>query len=93
LVNLFKLSRWHEIIGFDSGVSVFWIWLNFTGFFLAVAVAFLVSYLVPAVQKDETQLERPKFTWADFLCKESYILLGFFVAIVALCAYLPQLLS
>jgi len=81
------------IIGFDPGISVFWIWLNFTGFFLAVGIAYLVSYIVPSPPQDETQLNRPKFTWADFLCKESYILFGFFIFILAFCAYLLQLLS
>ncbi|MDF1698380.1 MAG: sodium/solute symporter [Saprospiraceae bacterium] len=93
LINLIFSKTMQGILGFDPGVSVFWIWLNFTGFFIAVGFAYLVSYLFPSPQKDERQLARPKFTWDDFLCKESYILVGFFVFIIALCAYLPQLLS
>lgn len=93
LFNLVFSKTMQEIIGFDPGVSVFWIWLNFTGFFFAVIIAYMVSYFVPEEQKDEAQLERPKFTMADFLCKESYILFGFFVLILVLCAYLPDILS
>lgn len=93
LINLIFSKTMQDIIGFDPGVSVFWIWLNFTGFFFAVLIAYLVSFVVPSTQKDEKALERPQFTWADFLCKESYILFSFFVFILIFCAYLPQLLS
>jgi len=93
LINLIFSKTMQDILGFDPGISVFWIWLNFTGFFFAVAIAYLVSYVIPNTQKDEHLLERPKFTLADFLCKESYILFGFFIFILVLSAYLPQILS
>ena len=93
LINLIFSKTMQGIIGFDPGVSVFWIWLNFTGFVLAVAIAYAVSYMKPEAPKDETLLERPKFTYKDFFCKESYILLGFFVFIIVLCYFLPQILA
>ncbi len=93
LINLIFSKTMQGIIGFDPGVSVFWIWLNFTGFFIAVAVAYLVSLISPGIKKDENLLERPQFTWNDFFCKESYILFGYFILILVLCAYLPQILS
>jgi len=93
LINLIFSKTMQDIIGFDPGISVFWIWLNFTGFFFAVLIAYIISYLVPMTVKDEKLLVRPQFTWADFLCKESYILFSFFVFILVLCAYLPQILS
>lgn len=93
LINLIFSKTMQGILGFDPGISIFWIWLNFTGFTLAVVFAYLVSYIVPSVQRDEVLLGRPKFTLADFRCKESYILFGFFIFILILCAYLPQLLS
>lgn len=93
LLNLIFSKTMQGIIGFDPGISIFWIWLNFTGFFLAVTIAFLFSYFTPPDNIDESKLERPKFTLADFLCKESYILFGFFIFILILCAYLPKLLS
>jgi len=82
-----------NIIGFDPGISVFWIWLNFTGFFFTVAIAYLISSVSPAQLKDEAKLMRPQFKLSDFLCKECYLLFGFFVFILILCAYLPQMLS
>lgn len=93
LINLIFSKTMQDIVGFDPGISVFWIWLNFTGFFFAVVISYLVSFVSPYIQKDETLLVRPQFTWADFLCKESSILFSFFVFIVILCAYLPQILS
>ncbi len=93
LINLIFSKTMQGIIGFDPGISIFWIWLNFTGFFLALAIAYAVSYVAPGVQKDEALLERPKFTMADFFCKESYILLGFFVFVILLCYFLPQILA
>ncbi len=93
LINLIFSKTMQGIIGFDPGISIFWIWLNFTGFFIAVLIAYVISYLVPQVQKDETILNRPKFSMADFFCKESYLLFGFFIFILCLCAYLPKLLG
>ena len=93
LINLIFSKTMQDIFGFDPGVSIFWIWLNFTGFFMAVAIAYLVSFISPSVQKDEDQLERPTFTFADFFSKESYILIGFFIFIIVLCAFLPTILA
>lgn len=93
LINLIFSKTMQDIIGFDPGISVFWIWLNFTGFFLALAIAYGVSYFSPTVDLDESLLQRPQFSMADFFCKESYILLGFFIFIIVLCAYLPVLLA
>ncbi|MBT8233555.1 MAG: sodium transporter, partial [Bacteroidia bacterium] len=93
LINLIFSKTMQGIIGFDPGISVFWIWLNFTGFFFALIIAYVVSYLFPSTQKDEAQLQRPKFTLSDFHNKESYILFGFFVFILVICAYLPEILS
>lgn len=93
LINLIFSKTMQGIFGFDPGISIFWIWLNFTGFFLAVAIAYLVSMISPAVQKEEALLVRPTFTYKDFFCKESYILLGFFIVIIVFCIFLPGLLG
>ena len=92
LINLIFSKTMQEIVGFDPGVSIFWIWLNFTGFVMAVGIAYAVSYLSPATPKDETMLQRPKFTSKDFFCKETYILLEFFAFIILLCYFLPKML-
>ena len=93
LINLIFSKTIQDIVGFDLGVSIFWIWLNFTGFFFTVVISYLVSYIKPNDQMKEDLLERPQFSISDFFCKESYILLGFFVFIMVFCAYLPQVLS
>ena len=93
LINLIFSKNMQGIIGFNPGVSIFWIWLNFTGFFFAVAISYLVSLIFPAVIKDKALLDRPQFSWSDFFCKESYLLFGFFMFIIVFCAYLPQILS
>jgi len=91
LINLIFSKTMQGIFGFDPGISIFWIWLNFTGFSLAVIIAYLVGIVSPALPKDEAELVRPTFSKADFFCKESYILLGFFIFILVFCAFLPSL--
>jgi len=93
LINLVFSKTMQDIFGFDPGISIFWIWLNFTGFFFAVTIAYLVSFIVPADIMDESKLVRPTFTFADFFCKEGYILIGFFIFIIAFCAFLPAILA
>jgi len=93
IINLIFSKTMQNIIGFDPGISIFWIWLNFTGFTLAVLIAYAVSYAKPEIAKNESLLERPQFKLSDLNCKESYILLGFFVFIILLSAFLPQILS
>lgn len=93
LINLIFSETMQEIIGFDPGVSIFWIWLNFTGFFMAVVIAYFVSMIVPAQKIDEARLVKPTFSIKDFVSKESFILLGFFILIIVLCAYLPAILG
>ncbi len=92
LINLIFSKTMQNIIGFDPGVSIFWIWLNFTGFAFTVLISYLVSFIAPNNVQDEALLERPKFNLSDLLCKETYILVGFFIFILVFCAYLPQIL-
>lgn len=93
LINLIFSETMQGIIGFDPGISIFWIWLNFTGFVLAVVTAYLVSYLSPSQKINQSILEKPHFTIRDLLCKESYILVTYFILILVLCSLLPELLS
>ena len=92
-INLIFSKTMQGIVGFDPGISIFWIWLNFTGFFFTVAIAYLISWISPAPSQDETKLIRPQFQLSDFLSKESFLLLGFFIFILIFCAFLPQMLS
>jgi sodium-coupled monocarboxylate transporter 8/12 len=88
LVNLVFSKTMQGIIGFDPGFHIFWMWLNFTGFAMAVIVAYLVSYLVP-----EEQLEKIPvgyhFKRADFFTREPLILVSFFVLIIIFSFLIP----
>ena len=90
LVNLLFSNTMQGIIGFDPGFNIFWIWLNFTGFAMCVVIAYLVSFVFP--DKENKVLEvNFKLRKEDFLVKETYILVGFFFAIVVFSYFLPQI--
>jgi SSS family transporter len=90
LVNLLFSNTMQGIIGFDPGLNIFWIWLNFTGFAMCVVIAYLVSFVFP--DKENKVLEvNFKLRKEDFLVKETYILVGFFFAIVVFSYFLPQI--
>ena len=93
LVNLIFSKTMQNIVGIDLGVHIFWIWLNFTGVLLTVSISYLVSYLT-GWQKSNTGLLINVFPKkSDFLIKEVYILLGFFVLILILSFLIPHIYS
>ncbi|MDP5230293.1 MAG: sodium/solute symporter [Cellulophaga sp.] len=88
-VNLIFSKTIQNIIGIDLGVHIFWIWLNLTGVILTLVISYAVSYLT-GWQKNTTNVGisiLPKKS--DFMIKEVYILLGFFVFIIALSFFIP----
>lgn len=90
LINLIFSKTMQEIIGFDPGVEIFWIWLNFTGFALCVVITYVVSVLF----KDKNnKVPDVKFEIRkkDILTKESVILVLFFIVIVIFSLYIPQI--
>ncbi|MEO1436310.1 MAG: sodium/solute symporter [Bacteroidota bacterium] len=93
LINLIFSKTMQDIIGFDPGISIFWIWLNATGFILAVVIAYVVSFLSGVQKSHESELVEFKFSTRDFWCRETYILLGFFVLILIISFLLPGWLS
>lgn len=90
IINLIFSKTMQGILGFDPGVYIFWMWLNFTGFFITVVVAYLVSGL----KKEENNF-RPDFGYelkrSDFLTKEPLILIGFFIAILTFSYLIPTI--
>lgn len=92
LINLIFSKTMQNMLGFDFGFSIFWMWLNFTGFILAVAVAYLVSALTKTKAKTLTQVEHV-FKWPDLLAKEPVILISFFVLILAVSYMVPTIFS
>ena len=90
LVNLLFSKTIQGLFGFDFGFHVFWMWLNFTGFILTVAIAYLVSMVSP----NEISIESNyNFKEINFFSKEPVILMAFFVFILALCFLIPSFLS
>lgn len=88
LINLLFSKTMQNIIGFDPGFHIFWMWLNFTGFALAVAVAYLVS----ALKKDpDIKMPESRFDLGitKFFSKEPLILLGFFLLILLFSFLVP----
>ncbi len=92
LINLIFSKTMQEMLGLDFGFSIFWMWLNFTGFILAVAIAYLVSVLTKAEAKELTQIEHT-FKWPDLLAKEPVILISFFVVILTISYLVPTIFS
>ncbi|MCB0664073.1 MAG: sodium transporter, partial [Saprospiraceae bacterium] len=93
LVNLLFSKTMQKIFGFDIGFDIFWMWLNFTGFILAVALAYLVSYFTKKKNDEgEVELEYHVKT-SDFFTKEPLILVGFFVVILVFSYMVPTIFS
>lgn len=93
LANLLLSNTIQEIFGFDLGVNIFWMWLNFTGFALAIAIAFIVSLLT----QTESLTEKIGIDYSlkdiNFLQRTPMILFGFFIFIIALSYLFPSILE
>lgn len=70
------------------GIPVFWIWWNVIGF----AVTILVSMGLGYIQNKHAIRERFELD-VKFKSWESYLLILFFLIILAICYFLPQILS
>lgn len=90
LVNLIFSNTMQEIFGFNPGIKIFWIWLNFTGFALCVIIAYTVSYLKKDPNNKNTIIDY-KITRDQIVTKEGIILVLFFVAIVIFSLYVPEI--
>jgi SSS family transporter len=91
LINLIFSKTIQELFHIDLGIHIFWIWLNFTGVILALVIAYTVSYFtkntaVKTITGFEFNLKKE-----DFLIKEVYILAGFFVAIMTISYFIPNI--
>ena len=92
LINLMLSRTIQDIFGFDLGVDLFWIWLNFTGFGLCVLIAYLVSMIRPP-QAEVSTLVDHSVTLDDFRSKEAYLLISFFVLILIIGFLIPVIWS
>ena len=91
LINLLFSNTMQEIFGFDIGIKVFWIWLNFTGVILALVIAYVVSAMTSHVKPKERGDINFALKRSDFMAKEVYILLAFFVAILIFSYFIPEI--
>jgi SSS family transporter len=90
LINLVFSQTIQEIFGIDLGFDIFWIWLNFTGVVISLAVAYVVSALSRTPVKTETGIDF-KIKKSDIFSKEVYILCAFFVIILVFSYFVPQI--
>ena len=93
LINLVFSKTIQELFHIDLGFNIFWIWLNFTGVVIALVVAYGVSALTSKTEIKKISNFNVKITKKDFMIKEVYILLAFFVFILIFSYFLPALLS
>ena len=93
LINLMFSQTIQELFHIDLGFNIFWIWLNFTGVIIALVVAYLVSALTSKTEIKKISNFNVKISIKDFMIKEVYILLAFFVFILVLSYFLPFILS
>ncbi len=91
LINLIFSKTMQEIFHIDLGFDIFWIWLNFTGVVISFVVAYTVSFFTKNVEIKTSKNISFTINKSDFMTKEVYILLTFFVAILIFSYFIPQI--
>ena len=79
-------------LGYNNVPDIFWIWYNLTGFIIAILVAILLSKLTHKVPAKQIEMDY-KVSFKDLFKKESIILISFFVFILIVSSFLPNILS
>ncbi len=90
LINLVFSKTMQEIFNIDLGIDIFWIWLNFTG----VVISLVVAYVVSAISKTKVKTDIGitfQIKKSDIFSKEVYILAVFFVVILVISFFIPQI--
>jgi SSS family transporter len=93
IINLVFSKTIQELFHIDLGFNIFWIWLNFTGVIIALLVAYTVSAMTNNTEVKRISNFNVSIKKEDFMIKEVYILVSFFVFIVVLSYFLPTILS
>lgn len=91
LINLIFSKTIQELFHIDLGIHIFWIWLNFTGVIISLVVAYVVSAFTKNVQIKKISNFNVAIKKEDFMIKEVYILVAFFIAIVAFSFFIPTI--
>jgi SSS family transporter len=92
-INLLLSTTVQKIFGFDLGIHVFWMWLNFTGFILAVIIAYAVSMFTKSDDLSEKINIEYSLKDINIFQKVPMILIGFFVFIIAFSFWIPTILE
>ncbi|MGB5418548.1 sodium:solute symporter family transporter [Algibacter sp.] len=93
LINLVFSKTIQELFHIDLGFNIFWIWLNFTGVIIALVVAYTVSAFTSNTEVKRISNFNVSIKKEDFMIKEVYILVAFFIFIIMLSYFLPSILS
>ena len=93
LINLIFSKTIQEIFHIDLGFNIFWIWLNFTGVIIALVVAYVVSALTSKTEIKSISNFNVTLKKEDFMIKEVYILVAFFIFIIIFSYFLPSILG
>lgn len=91
LINLVFSKTIQELFHIDLGFNIFWIWLNFTGVIIALVVAYGVSALTSKTEIKKISNFNVTITKKDFMIKEVYILVAFFVFILIFSYFIPAI--
>ncbi|WP_421879336.1 sodium:solute symporter [Marinoscillum sp.] len=71
------------------GDGLFWFWWNATGAVVTLVVAYIMSMIVP---KGKESVQHIEMEVAQLWTKDTFILIGFFVVIIAISMAIPNLL-
>lgn len=91
LINLIFSKTMQEMFHIDLGFDIFWIWLNFTGVAISLVVAYVVSAFTKNVKVKSIKMIDFSLKKSDFLIKEVYILVAFFIAILVFSYFIPTI--
>ncbi|MDO7170957.1 sodium:solute symporter family transporter [Mariniflexile sp. AS56] len=89
VVNLVLSKTMQQIFNIDLGIHIFWIWLNFTGVIISLVVAYVVSAFTKQVEIKRISNFNVAIKKEDFMIKEVYILVAFFIVILVFSYFIP----
>ena len=91
LINLIFSKTIQGLFHIDLGIHIFWIWLNFTGVIISLVVAYVVSAFTKNIEVKKISNFNVSIKKEDFMIKEVYILVSFFIAIVTFSFFIPTI--
>lgn len=89
VVNLIFSKTMQQVFNVDLGIHIFWIWLNVTGVIISLVVAYVVSAFTNHVEVKAISNFNVSIKKEDFMIKEVYILVAFFISILIFSYFVP----